>query len=116
MREPGSGTRSALEAGLQRFGISASQLRAVLELPSNETVRAAVESGMGATAISASVAAPSLEAGLLHHVPLDLPEREFRAIWHRDRHQSRAARELLALTSAAGEPTSALPARAGASR
>lgn len=97
MREPGSGTRSVFEAGLQRFGISASQLRTVLELPSNEAVRAAVEAGMGASAISASVAAPSIEAGLLHHVRIDMPEREFRALWHRDRHQSRAGRELLAL-------------------
>jgi DNA-binding transcriptional LysR family regulator len=97
MREPGSGTRSAFEADLELFGLSPSQLRVVLELPSNEAVRAAVEAGMGATAISASVAAPSLEAGLLHHVRLDMPERDFRVIRHRDRYQTRAAGELLAL-------------------
>jgi len=74
-----------------------------LELPSNEAVRAAVEAGMGATAISASVAAPSLEAGLLHHVRLDMPEREFRVLRHRDRYQSRAADELLALIAGAAE-------------
>ena len=32
---------------------------------------------MGATAISASVAAQSIEAGLLHAVDLPLPERQF---------------------------------------
>jgi len=103
MREPGSGTRSAFEANLERFGISPSRLHVTLELPSNEAVRAAVEAGMGATAISASVAAPSLEAGLLHHVRLDMPEREFRVLRHRDRYQSRAADELLALIAGAAE-------------
>lgn len=99
MREPGSGTRSAFEAELEGFGLSPSRLRVALELPSNEAVRAAVEAGMGAAAISASVAAPSLEAGLLNRVRLDLPEREFRAVRHRERYQSRAASELLAQIS-----------------
>lgn len=101
LREPGSGTRSVFEADLERFGLSLSQLRVVLELPSNEAVRGAVEAGMGAAVMSASVAAPSLEAGLLHRVWLDLPEREFRALRHRDRYQSRAAGELLALIAGA---------------
>ena len=109
-REPGSGTRSVFEAGLRRFGILPSQLRIVLELPSNEAVRTAVEAGMGATVISASVAAPALEAGLLHHVQLDMPEREFRALRHRDRHQSRAVTELLAMIL--GVPFATLAAHA----
>jgi DNA-binding transcriptional LysR family regulator len=97
MREPGSGVRSAFEAELRRFGISPSALRVVLEMPSTEAVRAAVEAGLGATVLPASVAAPSLEADLLRPVRLDMAEREFRAIRHRERHQSRAASELLAL-------------------
>jgi DNA-binding transcriptional LysR family regulator len=67
-----------------------------LELPSNEAVRAAVEAGLGATALSASVVAPSVEAGLLHLVGYDLPDREFRAVRHAERHGSRAAQALLA--------------------
>jgi DNA-binding transcriptional LysR family regulator len=77
MREPGSGTRSEFEAALGGFGLSPQALRVVLELPSNEAVRAAVEAGMGAAVISASVVAGSLEAGLLHRVRLDLSERIF---------------------------------------
>ncbi len=61
LREPGSGTRSAFEAALDGFGVPSGSLRVVLELPSNEAVRAAVEAGSGATALSASVAAPSIE-------------------------------------------------------
>ena len=97
LREPGSGTRSEFEAALERLGVSPHGLRIALELPSNEAVRAAVESGMGATVISGSVAAPSLEAELLHRVSLDLPERQFQVVRHRERYLSRSAAALLAL-------------------
>jgi DNA-binding transcriptional LysR family regulator len=99
LREPGSGTRSVLENALQDFGISPAALRVALELPSNEAVRAAVEAGLGATAISASVAASSLEAGLLHQVPLDLPERNFYAVWHVERHRTSAVDALLSIVA-----------------
>jgi DNA-binding transcriptional LysR family regulator len=97
LREAGSGTRSVFESALANFGINAGALRIQFELPSNEAVRAAVEAGLGATAISASVAAPSIEAGLLHQVAIRLPEREFHVLRHRDRYRSRAAEALLAL-------------------
>ncbi|TLU71061.1 LysR family transcriptional regulator [Lichenicoccus roseus] len=97
LREPGSGTRSEFEAALERLGVSPHALRIALELPSNEAVRAAVESGVGATVISASVAAPSLEAELLHRVPLDLPQRHFQVVHHRERYLSRSAAALLSL-------------------
>ena len=64
LREPGSGTRSVFEAALADAGAT-DTLRVAMELPSNEAVRAAVEAGAGATVLSASVVAPSLEAGLL---------------------------------------------------
>ena len=97
MREAGSGTRSAFESALAGVGVPPATLRVVLELPSNESVRAAVEAGMGATAISASVAAPSLEAGLLHAVDLALPERRFYLLRHKERYRSRAGNALLAM-------------------
>ncbi len=101
LREPGSGTRSVFEAALASFGLAPDALRVVLEMPSNEAVRAAVEAGMGATAISASVAAPSLEAGLLQLVGFRLPERDFHVLHHRERYHSHAAEALLALIAAA---------------
>jgi DNA-binding transcriptional LysR family regulator len=100
LREPGSGTRSTFEAALEGFGISPGRLRLALELPSNEAVRAAVEAGLGATAISASVAAPSLEAGLLHRVRFDLPERDFQVVRHVARCRSKAADALLSMVTA----------------
>lgn len=99
LREPGSGTRSAFEDALGRLGADPSDLRVQLELPSNEAVRAAVEAGLGATAVSASVAAPSLEAGLLHEAAFRLPDREFHALRHRERYRSRAAAALLEIAA-----------------
>jgi DNA-binding transcriptional LysR family regulator len=90
LREPGSGTRAVFEKALGQWGVNPASLRIGLELPSNEAVRAAVEAGLGATAISASVAAPSIEAELLHPIAFPLPEREFHVLRHRERY--RAAR------------------------
>jgi DNA-binding transcriptional LysR family regulator len=97
IREPGSGTRSEFEAVLKRFGLSLQELTIALELPSNEAVRAAVEAGMGATVISAAAVVGSLEAGLLHRVRADMPERAFYALRHRERGPSRATEALLKL-------------------
>jgi len=98
LREPGSGTRSAFASALQAAGTGIEALAIVLELPTNEAVRAAVEASPDcATVISASVAAPSLEAGLLHQVPFALPERAFRSVQHRERYQSNAVRGFLAM-------------------
>lgn len=105
LREPGSGTRSVFEAALERFDLSLAMLRVALELPSNEAVRSAVEAGMGATALSASVASPSLEAGLLHHVPLTLPERDFLVLRHAGRYRTRAVDALLGIISAQAAQT-----------
>jgi DNA-binding transcriptional LysR family regulator len=99
LREVGSGTRSVFEDALAHLGVDPGTLPVQLELPSNEAVRAAVEAGLGATALSSSVAAPSIEAGLLHQVALRLPEREFHVLRHRDRYRSRAAAALLALVT-----------------
>ena len=95
LREPGSGTRSEFESALRSHGMAIGDLRISLELPSNEAVRAAVEAGMGATAISATAAVASLEAGLLHKVDFELPTRRFSAIFHSERVLSAAATALL---------------------
>lgn len=97
VREVGSGTRAQFESVLEANGVHLGDLTVALELPSNEAVRAAVESGLAATVISASVAAPSIEAGLLFHVPLALPERSFLVAWHKERSLSRNAEAMLEL-------------------
>jgi DNA-binding transcriptional LysR family regulator len=100
LREVGSGTRSAFEQALRRLGVRSDKLRIAMELPSNEAVRAAVETGLGATATSASVAASSLEAGLLRQVRLKLPDREFHVLSQRNRSRSRVATALFSILAA----------------
>jgi DNA-binding transcriptional LysR family regulator len=97
LREKGSGTRSVFEAALRQAGFPPENLRIAMELPSNDAVRAAVEAGMGATVISVSVAAPSIETGLLHRVNFELPDRAYYVLRHRERYQTRAAEALMAL-------------------
>lgn len=104
MREPGSGTRAALEVLLPRLGIDPGGLEVALELPSNEAVLAAVEGGGGAAVVSERAAAPHLAAGLLARAGVDLPPRSFKALRHRERYASGAARALLALAGGAGGP------------
>ena len=100
LREPGSGTRAAFEDAARGHGVL-DQLRVAFALPSNEAVRGAVEAGLGATALSASVAAPSIEAGLLVRVAFDLPDRAFSVLRRADRHRSRAEQVLLGLIEGA---------------
>lgn len=97
LREAGSGTRSEFEAALDGHGLSAADLNVVLELPSNEAVRMAVEAGAGATAISELVVEPALRAGTLKAVKFALPERLFHTMRHRERYRSRAGRAFLDL-------------------
>jgi len=95
LRERGSGTRSMFEAALRQHGLKLSDLKVSLELPSNEAVRSAVETGDGATSISDLVAAPSIAARTLHRVRFDLPRRSFYLLRHKERHVSRAEDALL---------------------
>lgn len=95
VREPGSGTREVLETLAARAGIKWHDLNVVLELPSNEAVREAVEAGAGATLISRHVAATSLETGRLLALPLDVPPRSYHMVRHRNRHHSPARHALV---------------------
>ena len=90
LREPGSGTRSSLEAALREAGVNPADLPVAMTLPANEAVLAAAEAGAGATALSESVARASVAAGRLVRAPFSLPERPFRVLRHSDRYRSRA--------------------------
>jgi DNA-binding transcriptional LysR family regulator len=95
LREHGSGTRSMFEAALRKYSIRFSDLRIALELPSNEAVRAALESGDCATAISDLVVAQSLAAKTLHRVKIDLPRRSFFVLRHKERYASHVEKALI---------------------
>jgi DNA-binding transcriptional LysR family regulator len=97
LREPGSGTRSAFEAALRGLGLDPGALRVTLELPSNEAVRAVVEAGGGASALSEHVVAVSLATGRLTRIGPLLPPRAFSMLRHRERYRSRAAEAFIDL-------------------
>jgi DNA-binding transcriptional LysR family regulator len=107
-RERGSATRSIFENALLGVGVEPSALDIVLELPSNEAVRAAVEHGAGAAALSRLAVADALASGALVALNFALPKRQFYSLRHRERWMSQAERELLAM--AAGK-SSAAPRR-----
>ena len=96
LREKGSGTRSMFETALRKFGIKLSDLRIALELPSNEAVRAAVESSDCATAISDLVVERSIATGILHRVKIEMPRRSFFVLRHKERYVSQTEKALLA--------------------
>ncbi len=97
LREPGSGTRSEFESALRTRGIDPGQLKVALELPSIEAVRAAVEAGIGATAISELAAESGLKSGSLVRAEFKFPQRIFHAVRHRHRYHSRAAKAFMGI-------------------
>ncbi len=91
LREPGSGTRSALIAMLAVHGVQEEALDVTLSLPSNEAVRSAVLTGGVLTAVSLAVVEDDIAAGRLAPVGFDLPERAFRLLRHKERYRSKAS-------------------------
>jgi DNA-binding transcriptional LysR family regulator len=96
IREAGSGTREVLEDVARRQAVSFADLQIFLVLPSNEAIRQAVEAGAGASIISELVVAGAIAEGSLRSVPIDLPQRDFAIITHRDRQASLAQMALKA--------------------
>ena len=90
-----TGLRHALgiRSGTVRQRRSAPEvLKIILELPTNEAVRAAVEAGAGVTAISELVVEAALRAGTLVAMAFQLPARPFLVLNHRDRYHPKQAR------------------------
>jgi DNA-binding transcriptional LysR family regulator len=96
-REEGSGTRAALEQELQRLGIAPAALQVALELPSNEAVIAAVEAGTGAAVLSFRAVEAHLAQGRLVMPDFPMPTRPFFLLRHRERHETRAMRAMVAV-------------------
>lgn len=100
MREPGSGTRTSLEAALARIGIGVDDLGVAMTLPSNEAVRTAVAAGEGIAGLSSLVVEPLIAAGRLYALDVMLPPRPFYGLRHKERYRSRASEVLLEMIAA----------------
>jgi DNA-binding transcriptional LysR family regulator len=96
-RERGSGTRAVFEAMVAGAGLKVAELDILLELPSNEAVRAAAAAGGGAAVLSRLAVAGTLAAGTLRTLDLELPARRFLALRHKERQPSHAGRALMAV-------------------
>lgn len=96
-REPGSGTRSTLNGYLLDLGVDPDTLDVALVMPSNESVRTAVEAGAGVAVLSALVVAPAIKAGTLHAAPIAFGPRPFFGLRHKERYRIKAADALLDL-------------------
>ena len=89
-REPGSGTRECVENYLKANGLSAEQLKTVMELGSPEALKNVVQTGLGFALMSPSVVRKEIERGELVAVALDPPiERPFYMILPKERFRSR---------------------------
>ncbi|ESQ83078.1 hypothetical protein AEAC466_14540 [Asticcacaulis sp. AC466] len=100
VREAGSGTRLMLADHLKGMGLALDAGNIVMELPSNEAVRTAVEAGAGLSLISALVASRAVRAGLLQGHDIGLAPRDFYVLRRRERGQTRAETAFIAALGA----------------
>ena len=96
-REQGSGTRSTLDRHLRALGVDPAMLDVALVLPSNESVRTAIEARAGVGVLSSLVVAPAIRSGTLHAGPIEFGPRTFFGLRHKERYRTKAADALLEL-------------------
>lgn len=104
LREVGSGTRAILTALLHAGGIRMADIEIGLVLPTNESVRAAVEAGAGVSIMSKLVAASALQSGRIIATGIPIPSRHFFMLRHKERYQTAAEREFVKLVDSAVGP------------
>ncbi len=95
-REQGSGTRGVILDYLREQGLEIQMLKSCLELGSPESIKGAVEAGMGVSILSSVSITKELKLGSLVAIPLDPPlSREFSFVRQRQKFRVRAMEELL---------------------
>ena len=96
LREEGSGTRNVIMEYLRDCGAPADALQVVMELGSPESIKGAVESGLGLSILSTITLAKELRTGALVAVPLEPSlERSFSFVHQRQKFRAHATEELL---------------------
>ncbi len=90
VREPGSGSRQALERALEDAGTSLAGMRVVAEMGSTSAIKQAVKAGVGVSIMSRRAVEEECRHGLLWCVKLrDLPvTRHFYVVTHAGRSRS----------------------------
>lgn len=95
-REEGSGTREVIMDHMVKLGLDRNNLNVSLELGSPESIKGAVEAGMGIAIASLATLEKELKLGTLVAVTLDPPmERSFSFVRQRQKFRLRAMEKLL---------------------
>jgi DNA-binding transcriptional LysR family regulator len=95
-REEGSGTRDVILEYVERSGCNPADLQAVMELGSPESIKGAVEAGMGISILSIATVTKELQLGTLAAVKLDPPlDRPFSFVHQKQKFRMPAMDELL---------------------
>ena len=95
-REEGSGTREVIMDHMVELGLDRNNLNVSLELGSPESIKGAVEAGMGISIASIATLEKELKLGSLVAVQLDPPmERSFSFVRQRQKFRLRAMEQLL---------------------
>ena len=95
-REEGSGTREVIVEYLQDAGLDPHELNIIMELGSPESIKGAVEAGIGLTVLSRATLAKEIKLGTLVAIPLNPPlERPFSFVHQKQKFRQRAMDELL---------------------
>lgn len=95
-REEGSGTREVISEYMGQEGINDAQVNLTMELGSPESIKGAVEAGMGISIISRATVLKELQLGTLVALPLEPAlERPFSFVHQKQKFRHRAMDELL---------------------
>lgn len=95
-REEGSGTRDVIIDYMTKMGLDKNNLNVCLELGSPESIKGAVEAGMGVAIVSSATIEKELKLNVLSKLDLDPPlERSFSFVRQRQKFRLRAMEGLL---------------------
>jgi len=95
-REEGSGTREVIAEYMNKLGIHDSQVHLTMELGSPESIKGAVEAGMGVSIVSFATVQKELKLGTLVVLTLEPTlERPFSFVHQKQKFRHRAMDELL---------------------
>jgi DNA-binding transcriptional LysR family regulator len=97
VREPGSGSREALERALETAGTSLGKMRVIAEMGSTGAIKQAVKAGVGVSIVSRRAVEDEARSGLLGCVRLQelTVSRQFYVVTHAARSRSPLCRAFL---------------------
>jgi DNA-binding transcriptional LysR family regulator len=103
LREQASGTRRVFEQFVSTCGTDPAELNVVMELGSNQAVKAAVSAGLGVSAMSRLAVAEAVGRGEMRVIPLAEGRigRTFTMLHHRDKFSTRAVEVFLVFIATA---------------